>query len=582
MTTRTSGLVFQRIHRKHAVAAAAAAAVSVFVHAAALTFLILHPGVLMTAGEPLVREVRSIRLEEVRLSEALESEMIESVAQAVAAGSPVEALAALTESLALPPEMDGAEPASHETSQSAAIPEALQPRSELPEATVWEPRQDILVVENRVVRDDEAVIPRRVIPRVPRTVSAADISTPIDRGAVPSPEAGGDEAAPAPAAIAPGAGEGWDAGDVPLQIGETESETGRELFKEKPEDVSALRPIENLLEADVFLYRHRAEADLAYFRVEIRGMGDDVLPVIPKDVVLVQDCSASLAEQRLYFCRTGMVACLDQLMPGDRLNVMRFRDDAEACFPEWQEASETQIAAAKQFIRGMHSFGETDIFSSMRSLLDMKALPGRPVIALVVTDGRATTGLTASSEIIGEFSKLNEGGISVFTMGTGRTANEYLLDLLSYCNRGASLVVNRGRWDIPKVMTQLMREISRPVLAGVRFRFAAGSGCDVYPVLTGNLFSDRPLVLTGRCPASTERIVFQATGRGGETVCDMVFDMPLAEAHEGNSGIRDEWARQKLYWLIGEYTRTNDPTLLRAVRATSRQYGIEVPYSGRF
>ncbi len=46
--------------------------------------------------------------------------------------------------------------------------------------------------------------------------------------------------------------------------------------------------------------------------------------------------------------------------------------------------------------------------------------PGRPALLALITDGRPTTGVTASSEIIEGFTQANQGGLSVFGLGGGR------------------------------------------------------------------------------------------------------------------------------------------------------------------
>ncbi len=63
----------------------------------------------------------------------------------------------------------------------------------------------------------------------------------------------------------------------------------------------------------------------------------------------------------------------------------------------------------------------------------------------MVSDGVSTIGMTDSTEIIGRFTKQNDGAMSVFSMGTTQKANAYLLDLISTCNRGDSRLVQTGR-----------------------------------------------------------------------------------------------------------------------------------------
>jgi len=386
-------------------------------------------------------------------------------------------------------------------------------------------------------------------------------------------------AAAAAAAIATETVVGGESEAPMIEIEEAEEAETAELFTEELAEVTSLRPIENFLKAGITTYTSLLDRRYGYFRLRIERAGAEILPVMPKDVILVQDCSASIAEQRLHFCREGLAKCLGEIQPQDRFNVMRFRDKADFCFADWTSPDDASIESALAFISGMVSEGNTDILTSIQELAKLPRTAGRPTVVLLVTDGHPTTGLVGSSDIIGQFSKLNDGAMSVFAMGTVQTANEYLLDLLSYSNRGDDFIVTRGRWDIPDAMARFMKELSRPVLADVGFRFAEGSGLEVYPVLTSNLYLDRPLVLYGRYPKGADNVVFQAVGNSGEAKCDMIFSIPVAEAdRSGDKSLRREWAMQKIYHLMGQYARTGGPTVLRDIRSTARDYGVDVPY----
>jgi Ca-activated chloride channel family protein len=364
-------------------------------------------------------------------------------------------------------------------------------------------------------------------------------------------------------------------------VGEEAATSGTGLFPETQAEITPFKAVEDLLVADVTVYESHRFWKYGYFKVEIKRRGPEALPVIPKDVVLVQDSSASMTEQRLYFCRDGLVRALDHVGPDDRFNVISFKDGASWCFHEWAANNPANRKKARAFIEKLQASGETDIFTSAKSLLEVSRDDKRPVVVILVTDGRPTTGLTDSTDIIGQFSKLNDGDLAVFTMGTVQTANEYLLDLLGYCNGGGSFVVDRGRWDIPDSLARIASETSRPVMHDVAFRFADGCECEVFPALTGNLYLDRGLVLYGRYPKGLEKLVFQAVGKGRDVGCDMIFDVDLESASRTKDReLRDDWARQKVYHLIGEHARTGNPAVLSELRSTARAYGMRIPYRG--
>ncbi len=472
----------------------------------------------------------------------------------------------------------------------------------------WQPRQEIIAIDSTFALETLPTLPRRTIPDVVRVPNAADIVLPVDPSDMQL-EAGRVSLEPLLQAIVGGQGSDGQgrtvgqpetpgvsdlADDVTgdadvsppaevVEISEAATEAPEELFVESPSEITTVKPIETLLKAELQVYFDKRDKEYGYFRIEINRIDKDVLPVLPKDILLVQDASASIAEQRLYFCREALHDIIDNIGPEDRFNVVRFNDKAEFCFEDWAPRSDVAMAEARTFIAGMQSNGETDILASLRPLLDVSGTPGRPIVALLVTDGLATTGLTRSTDIIGEFSKLNDGRISVFAMGTMMKANTYLLDLISYCNRGDSRLTVGGRWGIPEALGSLMQELSQPVLADMSLRFAEGASCEVYPWSTMNLYSDRPLYIYGRFPRDLESFTFQAKGEAGAVECDMIFTMNIADAEKvSDKAIREAWANQKIYTLIGAYARTQNPTHLREMDQTARKYRIKVPYRKKF
>jgi Ca-activated chloride channel family protein len=355
-------------------------------------------------------------------------------------------------------------------------------------------------------------------------------------------------------------------------------EEPRKLADEDRNRITILKALEKYLKAEVYLYRSPTDPLYDYCRIEIKRRKADLLPVLAKDLLLVQDGSASITEQKLRFCREGMLKALDLLAPGDRFNVVEFRDSVSRCFETWATVNPDTLQQAREFIGRMESVGNTDIFDSLKDLLATPRQFGRPVIFLVVSDGVATAGLTDHSLIIEAFSQANRGAVSVFTVGTYPGVNAYLLDLLSFRNRGDTFVVKTGRWDIPAVIEARVREVSRPVLSDVRFRFSGQTYCEAYPVLTANLYMDRPLVLFGRVPRNTRKLVFQATGQADDIQCDMVFDLDLAKALGGEADIRTQWAWQRAYFLIGEHNRMKQPGVLTELKTLGKTYGITIPY----
>ena len=586
------------IHRRHVFVATLSGVLSALAHIGLLVYLLfaqINIPTFQSAHQPPREQHEAMRLR------SIDRETFVDAVQPF--GTPPAGMfagAGIAESIDV---LSASAPPSFDVSD-AAFEGSISKPTVAPAEGQWQPRQEILSIDSAIAIQALPGLERRALPDMIRVPEASDIVFPVASSEMFS-EAGkaataahlqgfvnaqgtnhGGRQAGQPQT--PGTADlgsrvtGERAAPPPserVEISEAASEAPAEVFEEAPAEVTTIKPIEKMLTADLDVYFDNRDTEYGYFRIAINRIDQDVLPVVPKDILLVQDASASISEQRLYFCREVLSEIIDRIGPDDRFNVVRFNDKAEFCFEDWAPRSADAFVKARSFIAAMQSTGETDLLASLKPLLDVSTTPGRPVIALLITDGLATTGLTRSTDIIGEFSKLNEGRISVFSMGTMMTANTYLLDLLSYCNRGDSRLVVGGRWGIPEVLVSLMRELSHPVLADVSLRFAKGAMCEVYPWSTMNLYSDRALYIYGRFPRDLESFTFQAKGAAGNAECDMIFTMNISEGRLlPDKSIRENWAQQKIYTLSGAYARTQDPRYLRALDQTSHDYKIKVPY----
>ncbi len=565
----------------HFSAAVAAAVVSFLVHMG-LVILASYVNFGKISGGPVEhppRRYEAVRLGAVEVTPQVEEQVLTAL-RAVGAPNFLEAV----DEMRVAPEEGVTVPPALEEDSSVGEMENLSEPTPSPVQSVWQPRQAILAIENIAVGDVRPGLERRVILAIERVPNAPDIVLPAMPDALEQTSGGLPMAPPSVADIVDAVVGGMDGGvasEVPQSVDETLAPGGtRELFQETVEDVTDVEPIERVLTARVETYLYSRDREYGYFRLEVERAGEELLPVRPKDIILVQDCSASMSEQRLHFCRDGLLRCLAHIGPSDRFNIAKFADHTETCFDSWVTKTPETLARAEAYIKSMRAEGYTDLFASMQDLLMLENNPERPVIAFVITDGLANKGLTDSSEIIGEFSRRNAGEISVFTMGASQLANRYLIDLLSYCNKGYVDIVSKGRWDIPESAEAVMQGISRPVLADLRLQFSSGFSCEVYPRQVSNLYLDRPLVLYGRYRRGEPKLVFQAMGQAGDTPCDLIFDLPLSTPSNQSSDktIREQWAQQKIYHLIGEYARSRDAVVLDELRRMSKRYKEPIPY----
>ena len=471
-------------------------------------------------------------------------------------------------------------------------------------------RQEILQVERiRAARELDA-LPRAVAPAIPRVSGAPDITLPSTADALAAAAAAADAAGssggagrgglsvplhapseiePEPSSILADILAGAEAPpEAPPAAAERRAEADpdampapADLLDETAADLTDVAPLEQALEVGVSTFRAGDEDDALYFEAEIRRGGVSLLPVVPKDVLLVQDCSESITRTKLDFFKEGIVAYLRTLTTADRLNVMRYSDVPDMCFDTWRPVTAGSLAEAVRFTDGMRARGATDLFRPLQQILKLPRDPARPMIVVLMTDGRPTAGTVDSSEIIARFSKLNDGNVSVFTVGAGDRVNRFLLDLLAHDNRGGAWI-QPLREDIPAMVARAGKELSRPVLTGLDYRFTGDSSAEVYPQRLTHLYLDRPLRLVGRCPAGQKTAVLRILGDSGGNKKDIVFSLDFEGAEPGGEGIRREWVMQKIYRLINDHLVAGRADTLREIRDLSVRHNVPLLYGEDF
>ena len=509
---------------------------------------------------------------------------------------------------------------------SPGVPALSETSIESVDATPWMPRQEIKQIFDRTVRDEVAALPRREIPMIERIRDAPDIVPSIDLAGrkfgkdvePPKPLKAaevfdteivkGTFAKPAIAAplvpkgvtgaatenkfadkpgdkrissdkVKPGIAKQKPPVMPPATVEEKLTQKVREKIEAIEEKVE-YKSIDDLLAVGLETYRDPKEPGRIYFRVGIQPRQDKPVPVVAKDILWIQDVSGSMTEERLSFCRKALLSAMSSMNPQDRFNVIGFRDTFESCFTGWTAVTPESRKAAVNFISSMRSYGQTDVFGSLRALMKLERDPLRPMLAFVVTDGKPTTGLTGSAKIIGAFSELNRGLMSVYMYGTHKAANAYLLDMLTYCNRGKAYILDGTRWDIPPSMETMYNGIRNPVMGDISVVFDSGSRSEVYPRSTANLYKDQQLELIGICPEGTENLVFQVRGLAAGKGYDSIFRLNMAkDAKAGSSFLKSLWARQKMFYMVGEYSIKPHQQTFAEMLKINQKYGIEIPYN---
>ncbi len=358
-------------------------------------------------------------------------------------------------------------------------------------------------------------------------------------------------------------------------------ELPKSITQTKPELISPeANVLDSLMQVDVAVYWDEQTAD-GYVEITIMpNEKADRLVTIPKDVLFLVDSSASIGWEKLREFRNGLDQAFDYLQPEDRFDVVAFREEPRPLFDRLRPVTPESVEAAREFLKQLKSRGKTDVYAGLAPYIAIERTDeSRPYLIFMLSDGLTTTGhKLANNAFIRRVSSENRANASIFSFSAGKEANMFLMNFLSYRNRGLSVHAEK----LDNTVTQLtgyVGGLTDIIVADPRCQVTGEVQEDIYPRQLQHLFRGHPLTVYGRVPKGTETLGIQVIGlnREGKEE-ELVVTADLSEAGTAKGELATRWAAQKIYHLIAEWTVRNDAATRQEIERLAKQYSIVVPY----
>lgn len=298
--------------------------------------------------------------------------------------------------------------------------------------------------------------------------------------------------------------------------------------------------------------------------------------VTPKELVFVLDTSGSMQGFPLEKAQETMKLALDNLYPQDTFNLITFSGDTEILFSEPVPATPENLKKAKKFLESRTSGGGTEMMKAIRAALKPSDAQGNVRIACFMTDGEVGNDM----EILGEVQKYKNA--RVFAMGFGYSPNRFLLDRMAEYGRGEVEYVTEGS-DNAKAARRFYERVRSPLLTDISVEWLGVNVSEVYPKLIPDLFSAKPVILSGRYTGSGRGMVRL---RGKMSGRDFVRDIPveLPEDEPQHDALATLWARRKIDDLMakdmnGLQTGTPGDELREAITGLGLEYRLMTQFT---
>ena len=264
----------------------------------------------------------------------------------------------------------------------------------------------------------------------------------------------------------------------------------------------------------------------------------------PKEIVFVLDTSGSMHGFPIEKAKEAMKLSLEGLYPDDTFNLITFAGETSVLFDGPVPATQANIELAQAFLDEHRGGGGTEMMKAIKAALDPSDSKEHLRIVCFMTDGYVGN----ENEIIAEVQRHPKA--RVFSFGIGDSVNRFLLDKMAEAGRGEVEYVSLSD-DGSKAAKRFYERVRSPMLTDISIDWNGLGVTDVYPSKPGDLFSAKPVIVTGR---------FARGGKGSIKLKGNVAGQPyereiavtLPDAEPANDSLASLWARRRVDQLSNE------------------------------
>src|SRR5947209_8065500 len=290
--------------------------------------------------------------------------------------------------------------------------------------------------------------------------------------------------------------------------------------------------------------------------------------VTPKEIVFVLDTSGSMMGFPIEKAKEAMKLALDGLYPQDTFNLITFSGDTHILFDKPVPATKENLAKAQAFLSSREGSGGTEMMKAIKAALDPSDAQDHIRIVCLMTDGEVGNDF----EIISEVQK--HPNARVFAFGIGSSINRFLLDKIAEEGRGEVEYVSLND-DGSTAARRFHERVRSPLLTDISCRWGGLAVADVYPKRIPDLFSAKPVVLTGRYTSAGHGVIrLKGKMSGRDFVREIPVDLPEAQAE--HDVLATLWARTRIDDLMSQdYAGLQRNNAHADVKETITDLGLE-------
>ncbi|MFH1539051.1 MAG: VIT and VWA domain-containing protein [bacterium] len=271
-----------------------------------------------------------------------------------------------------------------------------------------------------------------------------------------------------------------------------------------------------------------------------------VKKITPKEMIFVIDSSGSMSGWPIEKAKETMKLCIKKMNPDDTFQLVTFSNDIVKLFDKPQPNTELNREAALRFLGERVGRGGTEMLKPILEVLALPPDPERIRIICFMTDGYVGNDMQITDAV-----QKNIGSTRFFSFGVGNSVNRFLLDEMARFGRGE---VEYVTLDEPgaQAAERFHERIANPLLTDIQIDWGGLPVSDVYPITIPDLFSSKPLVITGRYNKTGAAGKIRITGKVAGKHYEKSLSVTLPKCRPEHDVLAPLWARTRIDYLTSQ------------------------------
>lgn len=308
------------------------------------------------------------------------------------------------------------------------------------------------------------------------------------------------------------------------------------------------------------------------------------LPKLSQRYSFLIDCSNSIQKERLSTVKTAVLKALEELDLEDSFNIIAFDSKIEKFSPAPVPATSSSFKRAREFLDQVQLgsfFSTTNISKPLLLTIPAGSQDDGLHTAILFSDGESLNKKMAQRELALDWTRYNNGRVSLFSIGVGGDPHLATLDAAAAFNRGKILYPPTKK-GIRRKLLKLMKTIGHPIakdIIATAIPRSSQTKITLYPKpqQMPALYQNDPYVILGTIDKLDNFILF-IQGKIKNQWLNIRKNITFINAKKRDASLNAEWALQQAYSLYEQYLYDLNPASLIEARDLLAPYDLQVAF----